>query len=548
MPADIVALDAWNFEEIADKRPADYIYALMSSHVYNDVKTREALAKEGNERFWKVCHVHKGTSGYFGAIYINTKMNHIVVAHRGTNSIGAVIEDVRGVICNATSPQKEEAFALVNEALRLLREEYEGYSISFTGHSLGAFLAELSVFYCKRQGFHNVNAVTFESPGSKESLEKLQSNLESHTIDLSNLDIVAYVTYPNLINTYNHHVGTMYTITPDLGKFGYIPGRYIQQTHIMAGILKCLNDKQSFDERKFLIDWPCSTSLTHQQMSHFFEVATFNDGSYLLPADERLNTHQYFTLLYKAHYDLDPKLSTHNILPIKHFSEDMQKFLVIFKSWRDKNKDSAKQKQKLEEIIRDNDIVNYLLNYQFITLNQNTFLVIDDTEVAVFRRELSKFLEEKGSQIKELINSLPSANLEIVAAILAPGAQLLAGGVIEHAKVAGLNITIPKGTSQEDIAAFKQILEKAKEGVGKISSYIVAPGASCAGSISHAISYGTSMEQTQRTTPPAITPSYSSTVAGSSFSSRDNQEEVSEEQIREIESRRTSGESPRPLP
>ncbi len=82
MPTDTVTLDTWNLEEIADKRPTDYIYALMSNHVYGDIKTRETLAKEGNGRFWKVSHVHRGTSGYFGAIYINAKTNHIVVAHK----------------------------------------------------------------------------------------------------------------------------------------------------------------------------------------------------------------------------------------------------------------------------------------------------------------------------------------------------------------------------------------------------------------------------------------------------------------------------------
>ena len=477
-------------------------------------------------------------SRYFGAIYINNKENHIVVAHRGTNSIGAVIEDIRGIVLNNISPQKEAAFELVSEAIRLAKKK--NYSLSFTGHSLGAFLAELSVFYCKRDGFDKVNALTFESPGSKESLEKLQSNLQDHAIDLNNLDIIGYVTYPNLINTYNHHVGTMYTITPKLGKFGYIPGRYTQQAHIMSGILECLNGKQSFDERKFLIDWPVN-NLSDQQMSKFFEVATFNDGSYSLPVGEELSNREYFTLLYKAHYDLDQKLSTHNILPIKHFNEDMQKFLVIFKSWREKNKDNAKQ--KLEEIIRDNNIVNYLLNYQLITHNQNTFLVIYDTEVAAFRRELSKFLEEKGSQIKKLINSLPSENLEIIAAILAPGAQLLAGGVIENAKAVALSIAIPEGTSQEDIDVIKQILEKAKEGVGQVSAYILAPDASCAGSIIHPIVHGISVEATQRTTPQAITPSYSSKVAGPSLSSRVNQEELLGAQIRE----RAPGESPRPL-
>jgi hypothetical protein len=48
-----------------------------------------------------------------------------------------------------------------------------GYSLSFTGYSFGAWLAEQSVFFCHKDfKKRDVRAVTFESPGSKEYLER----------------------------------------------------------------------------------------------------------------------------------------------------------------------------------------------------------------------------------------------------------------------------------------------------------------------------------------------------------------------------------------
>ncbi|MGI9214143.1 MAG: Mbeg1-like protein, partial [Gammaproteobacteria bacterium] len=134
---EVARLDAWNLEEIADKRPNDYIYALMSNHVYGNIQKGDTLPSAKN---WGVKRISADKSGYFGAIYINNKENHIVVAHRGTSSIRAVIEDIHGIVLNNISPQKEAAFELVREAIELAKKK--NYSLSFTGHSLGAFLAE----------------------------------------------------------------------------------------------------------------------------------------------------------------------------------------------------------------------------------------------------------------------------------------------------------------------------------------------------------------------------------------------------------------------
>lgn len=46
------------------------------------------------------------------------------------------------------------------------------YSLSITGHSLGAYLAELSVYYCLYDfDYCNVRGVTFDGPGSYEMMK-----------------------------------------------------------------------------------------------------------------------------------------------------------------------------------------------------------------------------------------------------------------------------------------------------------------------------------------------------------------------------------------
>lgn len=45
------------------------------------------------------------------------------------------------------------------------------YGLSITGHSLGAYLAELSVYYCHMDlNFKNVRGVTFDGPGTLDMM------------------------------------------------------------------------------------------------------------------------------------------------------------------------------------------------------------------------------------------------------------------------------------------------------------------------------------------------------------------------------------------
>lgn len=248
-----------------DNRPTDYEYACLSKHVYSVADTTLEVGTKFTTPFntWTICFVSSPAyCGYFGAVYECTTTKQYVVVHRGTNNIVDYIEDYIGVFRNLCSFQKSEAFQLVDLMVQKIRSTHSDYSLSFTGHSLGAFLAELSVYFSSvALNFPEVHAVSFESPGSLQSMQacfEMKSNSSSATsigtrnnnINCSNtslvsssswpsscnrssyltskdfnkiiqgLDIISYVAYPNIVNTCNSHPGTLYAINVSF-RFAY---------------------------------------------------------------------------------------------------------------------------------------------------------------------------------------------------------------------------------------------------------------------------------------------------------------------------------------
>jgi len=270
----------------ADLRPTDHEYALLSQHVYKKGKARpiEGTPFITMYRGWKVVLTKESPSGYFGSVYRCDTSKQFVIAHKGTSGFSDLYEDIHGVLFNKYSAQKDDAFLLVNLIIHQIRVHRPDYKISFTGHSLGAFLAELSVYYAVNSlDFPHVNAVTFESPGSKQSM-KLQ--IEHDVIHLGKktpiskeqiqkLDIVTYLCYPNLVNSCNEHVGTVYTINPDLpgGSIANLPVIRLLSSHKIQGIVDWFNEAYVKNNikytRQYMANWPNG----YKQMRIFFKHA-----------------------------------------------------------------------------------------------------------------------------------------------------------------------------------------------------------------------------------------------------------------------------------
>lgn len=238
-----------------DTFPNHYIHCCFSLHVYLysgetaaenneiDKEATESLKKHfekvHNIYGWEVKRVFNEKTEYTKTIsarsilYINKKKKQLILAYRG---VQLSIRDFFFKDQNQISPtvysmmtnleiaeQTYFAFKCTKDCLKILYEQYgDEYSLSFTGYSFGAWLAEQSVFFSHKSSHYDskrqiqdfpkydVRAVTFDSPGSKEYLEMLnESNILSRKIPQTNLiefDIISYLSAPNFVNTSNVHV------------------------------------------------------------------------------------------------------------------------------------------------------------------------------------------------------------------------------------------------------------------------------------------------------------------------------------------------------
>ena len=121
---------------------------------------------------------------YYGVIFENIKEKQIVLAHRGV-SIQTFAQDCTenplpgsftldkylSIIFEVHAGNREEA---AYEATKFAVEaaKTKQFTLTLTGHSLGAYLSEISIVYChQRLEYNRAKAVTFESPDSKRKLK-----------------------------------------------------------------------------------------------------------------------------------------------------------------------------------------------------------------------------------------------------------------------------------------------------------------------------------------------------------------------------------------
>ena len=119
-----------------------------------------------------------------------------------------------------------------------------GYSLSFTGYSFGAWLADQSVYFCHTKLEHkDVQAVTFNSPGSRDYLQKLDPSF-----DVDKLNVTNYLTQPNFFNSCNRHIGTTFAVytsetAEQTNKFFLDTIKKIPNENLNKLLRKCYNKK-----------------------------------------------------------------------------------------------------------------------------------------------------------------------------------------------------------------------------------------------------------------------------------------------------------------
>lgn len=172
-----------------------YEYALLSIQAYNNPGDGYQLPPG-----WHLLDVSQPSSlgsGYFGVAFI--KGNDVVIAHRGTEfptDIGDAISDLQ-LALDFIPNQFTDAIVFINHIETLSNQT----NISFTGHSLGGLLAQLSA------AKFNLAGTIFDSPGAKELLNEIGL--------VQNPNVTLYAAAPDLINATNTQIADIHRLYID---------------------------------------------------------------------------------------------------------------------------------------------------------------------------------------------------------------------------------------------------------------------------------------------------------------------------------------------
>ncbi|WP_375316602.1 ankyrin repeat domain-containing protein [Wolbachia endosymbiont (group A) of Colletes cunicularius] len=184
-------------------------------------------------------------NGYSGAAYWNPDTQQVIIVHSGTKNTGGWDADLCGVFLNEHVAQIDSAITFTDKIISVLKEinddnKKEGKQIPYiqlfiTGHSLGAWLAPITAFSAKylvkegdyfvanpkfeETGYH-ASTVIFDGPGCEEMLRRIQRSIMKRygPSFINSLDIINYLSVPNVINTCNPQVGEVYRLFINLSQ------------------------------------------------------------------------------------------------------------------------------------------------------------------------------------------------------------------------------------------------------------------------------------------------------------------------------------------
>ena len=257
--------------------PSPYEYVLLSKHVYQDniqegdqvevIVKDEKITLEG----WSVHRVFNEatkrgtvwqffapTDGYKAVLYTHTKKKKMVLAYKGLQY--RYFRDIKLALMTFFKNDSKELPFIFEFVKRAIGETTCGYTLSFTGHSLGGFLAQISTFlaskdYLTHSSVHrHFKGFTFDAPGSRDILETIDNRYKPTDIDC--LDITNYLCSPNIFNACNRHVGSNYRVVfesfSDMSLWDYT-----LNSHAIDHFVEAF-DRQTHRVRKCacVLDWP----------------------------------------------------------------------------------------------------------------------------------------------------------------------------------------------------------------------------------------------------------------------------------------------------
>jgi tetratricopeptide (TPR) repeat protein len=401
---------------LSDYRPSDWDHLHYAVQAYQDTGG-EVLEDQG----WDLISTSpvKVKNSYFGSAYCNKDNKHIIIAHRGT-------QDKRDWMSNfdlITRHLNEQQASAWNFSKRIIGEHGPIYSYSFTGHSLGGWLALTSLYKykdefinSKKEGYQDAFAVTFDDPGGKELLEALQPRVErNYDVDVNKLDITSYLSYPNIVNTALGHVGSVYALHPEMN-LSWLQRKtllFTLKTHDTQLFLKSFYQNSGLPIQCVrVIDWPQvqwgfsspSSGKTKGVLGYLtlafksWAKGEIQRGEYLgfykydtssVNNPEKLPVEEQFQLQHGIHYRVEE--FDEQKLPLRNMPEVGRSFLLQLSDYN--NRISVIQEVVGEPV--DQELAKLLENYRINAYHKE--VVIDkctsNTTARAFRDEILKYLK-----------------------------------------------------------------------------------------------------------------------------------------------------------
>lgn len=209
---------------------------VFSNYAYSQKDEQmQAMAdqvSEGYELFLMTDHVQEvGEASFRCVAFMNQNTKEIVFATAGSRfgmdekGIADIYDDALMVAHN--KPRKMNPAQILNDmVLDSLGDKAKEYKFHYTGHSLGAAMAEMQAadmdIKLTKKGLKaegkgakdQISAVTFENPGTKPMIEKMYEEAGLPKENISKLNFCEFNNRKNIINSLNEQTGRTYTIVP----------------------------------------------------------------------------------------------------------------------------------------------------------------------------------------------------------------------------------------------------------------------------------------------------------------------------------------------
>jgi hypothetical protein len=252
---------------------SDYVHAKFCLNTYeyleNNLLKRNYQYEEikiNDNDHWKIKKILKieknddKPSIKCGIVYSNEKKRQLLVSLYGQkldlndyfrDKSDLLKERFNGILRGHIVPQLLACFKFVYDIVNIASEEFY-YSISFTGYSNSAWLAEYCLYYLVKFfkfDINNCKAVLFEPPGIVKNIEDFRSNIinkENNEFHFEDLNIVNYLSSPNFNNSSNKHVGKVYRL--------FIESNYEKDEGFLKKIKKFLNKFDLIKQSRFILN------------------------------------------------------------------------------------------------------------------------------------------------------------------------------------------------------------------------------------------------------------------------------------------------------